>query len=86
MGKMEFCFECDEFPCVRVAHLDKRYRTRYGLSVIDNLINIQNLGVDWFVNSENMKWACPNCGEIVSMHKPLCPGCGVEWRKFAANR
>ena len=82
-GKFQFCFECDQFPCALVAHLDKRYRTRYGLSVIDNLVNIENLGMDWFVKNENQKWACPSCGELVSMHLPHCLACGVECPKLA---
>ncbi len=76
-GKIGFCFDCDEFPCARLTHLDKRYRTKYETSVI----NIKKFGINWFVENENKKWTCPECGEMLSMHKPQCLSCGYAWRK-----
>ena len=79
-GKIEYCFDCDEFPCKRLAHLDKRYRIKYGTSVIDNLTNIQKIGLINFVKNENKKWTCPECGSMICMHKPQCLSCGYVWR------
>ncbi len=79
--KIEYCFDCDRFPCDRLAHLDKRYRTNYGTSAIDNLINIKKFGISWFVENENKKWTCPECGEMICMHKPQCLSCGYVWKK-----
>jgi hypothetical protein len=36
-GRVRFCFECDDFPCKRLRALDKRYRTKYHLSMLANL-------------------------------------------------
>ncbi len=80
-GKFEYCFECGDYPCARLVHLDKRYRTRYGTSVLENLAGIQAGGILNFVKSENIKWACPQCGNLLSMHKPQCLFCGYEWLK-----
>jgi hypothetical protein len=80
-GQFEYCFDCDEFPCARLSHLDKRYRTRYGLSVLDNLMSIQEFGIIDFVKNENEKWACPECGTMLCMHKPECLSCGYVWLK-----
>ena len=80
-GKFEYCFECDEFPCARLTHLDKRYRTKYGTSAIENLINIKKFGIRNFVKNENKKWTCPECGAMICMHKPLCLSCGYVWLK-----
>jgi len=79
-GKIEYCFDCDQFPCERLIHLDKRYRTKYETSPIDNLINIKNIGIRDFIENENMKWACPECGAMLCMHKPHCLSCGHVWR------
>jgi len=79
-GKFEYCFECDEFPCARLSHLDKRYRTRYGTSPLDNLLSIQEYGITIFVENENKKWTCPECGAMICMHKPQCLSCGYDWR------
>jgi hypothetical protein len=78
-GKFEYCFECDEFPCPRLSHLDKRYRTNYGTSVLDNLASIKNIGILNFVETENSKWACPECGAMLCMHHPECLSCGTKW-------
>ncbi len=54
-GKAKFCFQCDEFPCANLKHLDKRYRTRYNMSMIENLENIRENGIRKFVQSEQTR-------------------------------
>ena len=53
-----FCFECSEFPCERLKHLDSRYRTRYGMSEIENLEYIRDHGIRKFLELERKKWIC----------------------------
>ena len=79
-GRLKYCFGCDSFPCARLNHLDKRYRTTYGMSVIDNLENIRKLGIRRFIRTEKERWTCPQCGELLCVHKPQCISCGHEWR------
>jgi hypothetical protein len=79
-GKAHFCFSCDSFPCDRLKHLDKRYRTKYGMSMIDNLKKIRKLGVRQFIRDEKERWRCPSCGEMICVHKPQCLSCGYKWR------
>jgi hypothetical protein len=78
-GGFKYCFECDEFPCERVTHLDKRYRTRYATSPIQNLIDIQASGIRRFVKAEDQKWTCPRCSAMLCMHDPQCHSCGYVW-------
>ncbi len=78
-GKKQYCFECDKFPCARIKHLDKRYRTKYGTSVIENLTNIKKAGIRSFVKSQNEKWTCPGCGSMLCMHRSQCITCGYIW-------
>jgi hypothetical protein len=51
-----FCYDCPEFPCDRLKHLDNRYRTRYGMSEIENLEYIRDKGMDQFLDDERKKW------------------------------
>ncbi len=51
-----FCYRCREFPCDRLKHLDKRYRTKYGMSEIENLEYIRENGIRKFVQKERKKW------------------------------
>jgi len=52
----DFCYECMEFPCDRLRHLDQRYRTRYGMSEIENLEFIRDNGIRKFLERERKKY------------------------------
>jgi len=79
-GKSKYCSDrCNSFPCARLKQLDTRYRTKYGMSMIENLNQIQKLGIRQFVRNEKAKWPCPACGELLCVHKPTCLFCGRPW-------
>ena len=77
-GKVQFCFECPDFPCHHLEHLDKRYRTNYHMSMIENLTFIKEKGMSKFLKKEEVKWKCPECGGVISCHGGLCFKCGVD--------
>ena len=79
-SKVKYCFSCDSFPCSRLNHLDKRYRAKYGMSMIENLENIRKFGIRHFIRSEKERWSCPGCGEILCVHKSQCLYCQLTWR------
>jgi hypothetical protein len=74
-----FCFECGRLPCPRLRRLDTRYRAKYRMSMLDNLQNIREQGIDAFVDLERAKWACPECGGMQCVHTPECIYCGHIW-------
>jgi hypothetical protein len=74
--KVKFCFKCVAFPCERLKHLDKRYRTKYNMSMIENLENIKKFGIRKFIKNEKARWACPQCGGTICVHKGYCLDCG----------
>jgi hypothetical protein len=78
-GKAKYCFSCDYFPCARLKPLDKRYRTKYGMSMIDNLKTIKEFGIRHFVRNEKQRWTCPKCGEMICVHRPKCLSCEHAW-------
>ena len=74
-----FCSDkCDEYPCKRLKALDKRYRTKYHMSMLENLEYIQKSGIEKFLEKEDKKWRCPQCGRIVTCHGGMCLTCGFE--------
>ena len=78
-SKSRYCSEnCDKFPCARLKQLDMRYRTKYGMSMINNLEVISESGIRHFIRSEKEKWSCPECGELLCVHKPTCLYCGCK--------
>jgi hypothetical protein len=54
--KSYFCYDCKEFPCDRLKHLDDRYRKKYGMSEIENLEYIREKGIRKFVQKERKRW------------------------------
>jgi hypothetical protein len=77
-SKVKFCFGCENIPCDRLKHLEKRYRTKYSMSMVENLKNIENLGVRKFLESEKARWSCIKCGGTVCVHDKKCSSCGGE--------
>jgi hypothetical protein len=75
----KFCSnKCEKFPCLRLRNLDKRYRTNYNMSMIENLDNIEKNGIRKFVGNEKMRWSCSECGGTVCVHKGYCYSCGEK--------
>jgi len=74
----KFCFSCEKYPCTRLKNLDKRYTTKYGMSMIENLENIKRLGIREFVKDERVRWACSKCGGTINVHRWKCFDCGAE--------
>lgn len=70
-----FCYDCLKFPCTRLKQLDKRYRTRYNMSMLENLDHIKTKGLQKFIEKENIKWKCHNCGELRCVHREYCLKC-----------
>jgi len=54
--KGKYCFDCVDYPCDRLKRLDKRYRTQYGMSEIENLEYIRNHGITKFLEREQNRW------------------------------
>lgn len=75
---LRFCFGCSSFPCSRLRQLDKRYRTKYSMSMIENLEMIRKSGLDQFVAHEVERWACPQCGGILCVHRKTCLYCDYQ--------
>ncbi len=78
-NKLKYCsVKCDKYPCKRLKNLDKRYRTKYSMSMIENLENIEKSGIRAFVENEKVKWACSECGGIICVHRGFCSNCGKK--------
>jgi hypothetical protein len=75
-SKPAYCFECGQGSCRRLKQLDKRYRTKYGISMLENLEKIGKLGLQRFIEGEKQRWRCQNCGGTICVHKENCLFCG----------
>lgn len=77
-GEVTFCFECSSFPCDRLKTLDDKYKARHRMSMIDNLSNIKENGIEKFLKSQEQLWKCKNCGELVCCHNGICYNCSLD--------
>ena len=73
--RVQYCFECPEFPCERLTTLDRRYREKYDMSPVENLRRIQRHGITRFLNHEQDRWECRTCGGITCVHTDMCYTC-----------
>jgi hypothetical protein len=57
MNGWNYCsLQCVKFPCQRLKSLDKRYRSRYQMSMIENLEYIERYGIRKFIQNEKRRW------------------------------
>ena len=70
-----FCFECEKMPCPRLKRLDARYRNKYGMSMIANLAEIRDQGMDAFLAHQGEKYTCPKCNGLICVHRSRCLVC-----------
>lgn len=71
----KFCYDCEKYPCKRLKQLDKRYKTKYKTSFIENLTMIKEDGIDNFLIFESKRRTCPKCGSGLSVHRNNCLIC-----------
>ncbi len=72
-----FCYDCEKYPCTRLKNLDKRYRTKYRMSMLENLDSIQKHGLEKFLENEESRWSCKECGTGLCVHRNFCLNCKV---------
>jgi hypothetical protein len=81
-GEIGFCFECNYYPCENLTRLDKSYREKYGMSMINNLNEIKSKGINYFIENQEKKYKCPKCINLISIHNKKCFTCDkiISWK------
>ena len=74
-GEIDFCFECSCYPCENLSGLDKSYRNKYEMSMIDNLNEIKKRGINYFIKNQEKKYKCKKCNNLISVHNKKCFFC-----------
>ncbi|MBN2201676.1 DUF3795 domain-containing protein [bacterium] len=85
-GRARFCLERDDKPCQRLKDLDKRYRTKYNMSMLENLAAIRRSGIRKFAAEEKRRWTCRKCGGTINVHRAVCSECGEGAEKPSSTR
>ncbi len=83
-GRVQFCYECDDFPCAHLVHIDRRYRETYDTSFVRNLEDIRDHGLPIFLEHQKKRYLCRKCKkDFVSVHNGRCYACEKvkSWRR-----
>jgi len=75
----KFCYDCTKYPCRRLKQLDKRYRTKYRTSFLENLMMIKQNGIEYFLDFETRRRTCRKCRSALSVHRSYCLACNTDW-------
>jgi len=69
------CAGCEELPCYRITDLMNvgfLHRGEY----LPNLAKMREMGVEKWIEYEEERWRCPQCGLPVSWYDAKCARCG----------
>ncbi len=77
-NELEFCYECDKFPCQNLKKISNTYTERYSLSLIENLKRMKEVGVNKWLQEQEELYTCPKCGGEICIHDEECYDCGNE--------
>jgi hypothetical protein len=58
-NEIKFSFECKNMPCDNLNRLDRRYRKRYDMSMVENLKDLTEKGMKKFLRVQEEKYECP---------------------------
>jgi len=75
--EIEYCYQCNDFPCKQLQKIDDKYRQRFDMSMIDNLEYIRENGMKKFLQKQEEKYKCPNCGGVICVHIGKCYSCDI---------
>ena len=76
--EIDFCFECKDFPCDNLKKLDQRHSIDDNVIMIDNLLQIKEIGAKRWLKGQEDKWRCPICGGNICVIDRECYDCGQK--------
>jgi hypothetical protein len=74
---VEFCFECDEYPCDMLKKF-KEDEYPYHSLIFKNSERIKEIGIGQWSSEQEKRWNCPACGKHFSWHDEKCTACSAK--------
>ncbi len=75
-----YCAQCEARPCDSIKGLEKRYRSVYGVDLMENGRCAGTGEGAALMERERKQWLC-SCGGVINQHKKLCSQCGMEHKR-----
>ncbi len=76
--EIEFCYECNKFPCQNLKKIDSHYQERYNVNMINNLKRIEEIGAENWLKEQVDLYTCPECQGEICVHDAECYDCGKK--------
>jgi len=70
------CSDCGELPGCRITNLIKMGNDLHRREYLPNLGRIREMGVQKWIEYEEERWRCPQCGLPMSWYDANCLRCG----------
>ncbi len=77
-NQIDFCIDCGDFPCNNLNKIENRYKQKYDVSLIENLRKLKEIGVNEWLEEQDKRWKCPECGGNICIHDQECFDCGLK--------
>jgi hypothetical protein len=71
------CSDCRDFPCSRMTDFSKDGKLHHA-ELLDNLRNLQKMGIKDWTKNEQARWTCPECRNSLSWYDAVCSNCGAK--------
>lgn len=75
--RVDFCFQCDEYLCARLVEF-KNDKYPHHSVILKNLDFIRGKGINKWLEEQEARWSCPNCGAKFSWYDQVCKKCGEK--------
>ena len=81
-----FCRECSELQsCELIQKLVSDTQYPYGQCLLKNMVIIASQGLPKWLEIQDRRWRCKNCGAAHSWYHETCPKCGQAVENFEAD-
>lgn len=72
---LDFCYQCDEYPCNNLTTFKEDPQYPYHQEVYDYMKVIAKEGKGAWLEKMKIRWSCSDCDEAVSWWDQSCPKC-----------
>lgn len=72
---VDFCFQCGNYPCNRLIEFNHDECPHHSV-VMKNLETISKNGIEYWLNEQEKRWKCPECGTVFTWYDETCKNCG----------
>jgi hypothetical protein len=74
---LHWCFECVQFPCLKIKNINKRYTSKYEIDLIQKGLDMKE-DMNEFLAKQKELFTCSNCGGVIDLHNNMCSECGKK--------